>query len=243
QGGDEPCTGLVGLLDRGDHPPVLARGDGGQAWQAQERVDVGEIGERLSGEGGHPRHGTGGSGAGQGMITLLPREWPASTAASASAAHTKGWVCVTCGSTRRSRTRAVIAASVCGAASRPAPPSTTAVSASAAETLPDGSATRGASSRSAAPPTRSASSATPSGATSRTRPRTPGPDGTKAAPAASTSSRLDSEATPIAVSRSEEHRLNSSHVSISYAVFCLKKKKHRSQSPRALQERLDVSTQ
>src|SRR5699024_11358032 len=41
---------------------------------------------------------------------------------------------------------------------------------------------------------------TPSGATSRTRPRTPGPDGTKAAPAASTSSRLDSEATPIAVS-------------------------------------------
>src|SRR5690554_7379740 len=26
--------------------------------------------------------------------------------------------------------------------------------------------------------------------------------------------------------RSEEHRLNSSHVRISYAVFCLKKKKH-----------------
>src|SRR5437868_12623296 len=27
--------------------------------------------------------------------------------------------------------------------------------------------------------------------------------------------------------RSEEHRLNSSHVSISYAVFCLKKKKKK----------------
>src|SRR5699024_12431717 len=27
--------------------------------------------------------------------------------------------------------------------------------------------------------------------------------------------------------RSEEQRLNSSHVSISYAVFCLKKKKHK----------------
>src|SRR6201990_3762939 len=29
--------------------------------------------------------------------------------------------------------------------------------------------------------------------------------------------------------RSEEHRLNSSHMSISYAVFCLKKKKHTSE--------------
>src|SRR5438477_5906194 len=27
--------------------------------------------------------------------------------------------------------------------------------------------------------------------------------------------------------RSEEHTLNSSHMSISYAVFCLKKKKHK----------------
>src|SRR5438477_5717018 len=33
----------------------------------------------------------------------------------------------------------------------------------------------------------------------------------------------------VAVVRSEEHTLNSSHMSISYAVFCLKKKKHRRQ--------------
>src|SRR2546430_6811591 len=31
--------------------------------------------------------------------------------------------------------------------------------------------------------------------------------------------------------RSEEHTLNSSHSQISYAVFCLKKKKHLSHSP------------
>src|SRR6266498_4289380 len=31
----------------------------------------------------------------------------------------------------------------------------------------------------------------------------------------------------VAVDRSEEHRLNSSHVRISYAVFCLKKKKKK----------------
>src|SRR5438445_6780938 len=30
-------------------------------------------------------------------------------------------------------------------------------------------------------------------------------------------------------SRSEEHRLNSSHANISYAVFCLKKKKQKNQ--------------
>src|SRR5439155_22419088 len=37
-------------------------------------------------------------------------------------------------------------------------------------------------------------------------------------------SRRDRRATR---TRSEEHRLNSSHVAISYAVFCLKKKKKR----------------
>src|SRR2546422_4278548 len=37
-------------------------------------------------------------------------------------------------------------------------------------------------------------------------------------------------------SRSEEHRLNSSHGYISYAVFCLKKKKHTSE----LQSRLHL---
>src|SRR3712207_7170228 len=31
-------------------------------------------------------------------------------------------------------------------------------------------------------------------------------------------------------SRSEEHTLNSSHANISYAVFCLKKKKHQPQA-------------
>src|SRR5688572_32476596 len=31
----------------------------------------------------------------------------------------------------------------------------------------------------------------------------------------------------VKITRSEEHRLNSSHSQISYAVFCLKKKRHR----------------
>src|SRR5690606_42117626 len=33
--------------------------------------------------------------------------------------------------------------------------------------------------------------------------------------------------------RSEEHSLNSSHVKISYAVFCLKKKRYRNKTDRA----------
>src|SRR2546427_6720143 len=33
--------------------------------------------------------------------------------------------------------------------------------------------------------------------------------------------------------RSEEHSLNSSHSQISYAVFCLKKKKNKSEAPSA----------
>src|SRR5699024_4743791 len=79
-------------------------------------------------------------------------------------------------------TTPVIFSSAPSVRSRPAPPSSVAVSASAAETILDGSLASGASSRRAWPPTRSTSRSTPSGAILRTRSATPSPEGTKVAP-------------------------------------------------------------
>src|SRR6266480_6497077 len=45
-----------------------------------------------------------------------------------------------------------------------------------------------------------------------------------------------------AACRSEEPRLNSSHMSISYAVFCLKKKKKRPHTSSRVQEQLEKKT-
>src|SRR5437899_9253875 len=46
-------------------------------------------------------------------------------------------------------------------------------------------------------------------------------------PLRSWSRKLKPAAAPKPLMRSEEHTLNSSHLGISYAVFCLKKKKNR----------------
>src|SRR5207249_9619420 len=58
---------------------------------------------------------------------------------------------------------------------------------------------------------------------------------------------LDGDQEPVAVlapdePRSEEHRLNSSHVSISYAVFCLKKKTPYTQRIQPLHVHLSTPT-
>src|SRR5438552_14783035 len=46
--------------------------------------------------------------------------------------------------------------------------------------------------------------------------------------------RQNGELSHAASERSEEHTLNSSHQIISYAVFCLKKKKQMCEAPRSL---------